>query len=393
MNCSGRNFESRDLSNIDFTGADFSDARLLSANLNGAKLDSARFERSNLSDADLSYTDLRRANFSGATLARTKLEGAVLDECNFRNAKFEGAPFSEGTDLSGCIFLGANLNDCKLPRIRFEGCDLSYSTFRSANCTDSSFDGADLTETDLSHATLHRCSFRLAGLKGANLRSARLDGADFGKAKFLENFVDGASFNEVSGLHRAERLETVRIGEVLPRYLDTVIVPRIDRWLSWERLRVTGKLPLFGASYSALLAMPFFFYVFELINGKIEQLRNIAATMPADGTLAPLARAILLHIHKEPVPDLSKLLFLSTIVLAIGATIYAIGCPGRVKEFSKEQWQDQLKQSLIHYLPFSWSTRPARIICALAYAVGGTGVLFVLLTKIYNALVFLWQNS
>jgi hypothetical protein len=235
------------------------------------------------------------------------------------------------------------------------------------------------------------CSFKRSQLRGASFVAAQLDQANFHGASLLESRVDGASFDKASGLQRSLHLETVRIEELLPKYLETAVLPSIDRVLSWDRLRVIGKLPLFGASYSALLLMPFLVYLLEIFNGRVNQIRNAVANVSANGRGGELANALLRHLHTEPVPRLSFVLFLCTIVLAIGATIHVILCPPRIKEFSKEQWQDQLGRSLIHYLPFSWKHRWARIVCAICYAVGGGGVLFVLLTKIIGALVYLAQ--
>src|SRR6185369_7609087 len=99
-------------------------------------------------------------------------------------------------------------------------------------------------------------------------------------------------------------------------------------WTSWERLRVFGKLPIFGASYSAMLTLPFLFYLLEVFNGRVEQIRASASLLAqGDSAVSTIAKALLSHLHAEPVPRLSLLLFIGTILLAIASTIYAVGCP------------------------------------------------------------------
>src|SRR2546425_3893712 len=46
---------------------------------------------------------------------------------------------------------------------------------------------------------------------------------------------------------------------------------------------------------------------------------------------------------------------------AIGSTLYTFFCPSRIKEFSRDQWCDQIGHSLVHYWPFAWKHRGARV--------------------------------
>lgn len=389
VDLSGRNLHNRDLSYVDFTGANFRGAQLGTGSLESCKLERAVFDEAKLIGANLTRADLSEASFLAADLSGAKLNDARFHKNRFDGARLPAAIFSEGIDLSNCSFPRAYLNDCVFRRVSFKGCDLSGASLRDANCTESCFDDASLEEASLNHAALNGCSFKRSQLRGASLEAARLDHADLSGASLLESQVDAASFNKVAGLPSSLHLETVKILGQPPKYLETVIIPLVDRLVSWDRLRVVGKLPLFGVSYSALVLMPFLFYLLELFNNRVNQMRSAAASIEPNGASGHLARALVDHLHSEPVPRLSFVLFLCTIVLAIGATIYAALCPARIKEFSKGQWQDQLGRSLILYLPFSWKYRWARIACAACYAVGGAGALFVLLTKIVGALIYL----
>jgi hypothetical protein len=55
---------------------------------------------------------------------------------------------------------------------------------------------------------------------------------------------------------------------------------------------------------------------------------------------------------------------MSTILLAVGSTLYTFFCPSRIKEFSCDQWCDQLGHSLLHYWPLAWKHRYIRLTCA-----------------------------
>lgn len=283
----------------------------------------------------------------------------------------------------------ADLNGCKFQGVSFRGCDLSQSSFAEASFRETCFDDARLDEATFRAANLSGCSLKRSSLRGTSFESAVLDFANFEGATWTEALVSNTSFNQTRGLSTCRRLETVRTGASKPRYFDTAIVPFAERSMSWHRLRVVGRLPLFGVSYSALVLLPFLFYLLETFDGRISQIRAAASSIPLESAGGRLAAALVAHLHTEPVPRLSFVLFLCTIVLAIGATIYAALCPARIKEFSKDQWEDQLDRPIILYLPLSWKHRLARIACATCYAIGGGGVLFVLLTKIIGALVYL----
>jgi hypothetical protein len=67
--------------------------------------------------------------------------------------------------------------------------------------------------------------------------------------------------------------------------------------------------------------------------------------------------------------------------------------PSRLKEFSRDQWCDQLGRSLLHYWPFAWKHRSIRLTCAACYALGGVGALWVLGTKVGKTALFILQHS
>lgn len=117
-----------------------------------------------------------------------------------------------------------------------------------------------------------------------------------------------------------------------------------------------GRLPLFGVSYTVLILIPILFYSLALYNDKVELIRAWAehiVVLP-DSTLPRLAPFVLERLHPCPIPSLSFLLLVSTVLLAVGSTLYTFFCPSRVKEFGRDQWCDQLGHSLLHYWPLAW---------------------------------------
>jgi hypothetical protein len=158
---------------------------------------------------------------------------------------------------------------------------------------------------------------------------------------------------------------------------------------------VVGRVPLFGASYTALILIPILFYGLALYNDQVALIRAWAEqvmTQP-DHLFSRLASLTLAHIHPRPIPQQSLLLLVSTILLAVGSTLYTFFCPSRVKEFSRDQWCDQLGRSLLHYWPLAWKHRTIRLVCAACYAIGGLGALWVLGTKVWRVLLFILKYS
>jgi hypothetical protein len=129
-----------------------------------------------------------------------------------------------------------------------------------------------------------------------------------------------------------------------------------------------------------------------------EQTRTWAEQTPALPThladlLERLTSLAVRYLHPSPIPQQLFLLVVSTILLAVGSTLYTFFCPSRVKEFSRDQWCDQLGRSLLHYWPLAWKHRYIRLVCTACYALGGVGALWVLGTKLWRVLVFIFKYS
>jgi hypothetical protein len=334
-------------------------------------------------------------------------------------------------DLSGANLFKANLrsadlNRANLSKATLRQADLCEADLCEADLSGADLFGADLSATDLSDADLSRTLLRYADLSHALLLGANIDHADFKEANLYNTVLES-----VRGAYYASSLETVQFTPTAPSNIrarlqpQRLIAPNVvlgshshdafgfekcqrswpEYCLDWEYLRVVGRLPLFGASYFALILIPIVFYGLALYNDQVELVRAWAEDIRTWAELTsaiPIRLANLLerltdlalwHLHPRPIPQLSFVLLVSTFFLAMGSTCYTFACPSRVKEFSRDQWCDQLGRSLLHYWPLAWKHRYIRLICIACYALGGAGALWVLGTKLWRVLLFICKYS
>jgi len=325
-----------------------------------------------------------------ARLEHTRHRQDVKEWNEWREKHPEIRPDLSGADLSRRFLSGVNLSGANLSGANLSGADLSASNLSTADLS-----RADLREAALSRANLSKTSFIEANIRGASFRDA---------------LVSGASFAGTQGVERAKRLENTHL---LPQQ-DVWNFERCyrewpERWFDWERFRVIGQLPLFAISYTTLIFIPIFFYTLAFYNEKVELVQNLVkAISPADsavqgssetfpgelsGMIRRMSTFILSHLKKQPIPSQSFLLLAATILLAAASTLYTFFCPSRVKEFSRDQWCDQIGRSLLHYWPLAWKHRSIRLLCAVFYILGGAGALWVIVTKVYRVAWFIYQNS
>jgi uncharacterized protein YjbI with pentapeptide repeats len=327
------NFRDARLPNSHFKRTNLSDADLRGANLENCDLTEAILRKAdltgaNLTNAHLDQTDLRearceRSNFTAVNLNTAKYDGAIFRRASFaaasvphdllRNNDCEAANFEQtdlsGIDLSGkdfwsCNFVTANLSNASfrgatLKSVRFDECDL-----RAADMAD-----ADCELADFQRATLTRACLRNGNFRGANFTSANLGDCDINHADFHEAILTDARMERLLHAPTARNLLTTRVERPV-RYFESAVLSPVDRWLDWEHVRIAGRLPLFGASYSVLVAIPLFFYALEIYNDKVVLLRSWAEKTLADTATADfyIAQTVLQRLHPLPIPALSALL-------------------------------------------------------------------------------------
>jgi hypothetical protein len=329
----------------------------------------------------------------GAAAIQAWREQHPDESLDLHQADLQGAPL-RGAKLQGANLQDANLQHANLQHAHMQGAHLQRAHLQHADLQHASLFHADLSHANLSHANLSHAILQCADLYETNLQGTSL----------YEANVYSASLRNIQKAHKAYFLETVQFrriygmsGQQLPDafYFETCELPLPERWLDWERLRVVGRLPLFGASYTALILIPVLFYGLALYNDQITLVRAWAEQVMAqpEHLLHRLASLVLARLHARPIPQQSLLLLVSTVLLAIGATLYTFFCPSRVKEFSRDQWCDQLGHSLLHYWPLAWRYRYVRLLCAACYALGGAGALWVIGTKVWRVLLFILKYS
>lgn len=347
--------------------------------------------------ANPEHVELMRQGAEAISSWREANPGKGLD---LREADLAGVKILPRLPIPGKIKLGyADLQGANLREADLRGIDLEEAT----NVSDAILVKANLSGVKLVHADLSRANLVGANLSSADLRDATLHQADVSRADLFHAILGGGFLAEVVGAHHAYGLETVEFNPdpntFIPRddarYFEACHRPWPEHWFDWERLKVAGRLPLFGASYTVLILMPIIFYGLALYNDKITLVRAWAeqAVTSPDHPLHRLAPLILERLHPRLIPSQSFVLLASTVLLAIASTLYTLRCPSRIKEFSRDQWCDQLGRSLLHYWPIAWKERYIRLVCAGCYALGGLGAAWVLGTKVWQTSLFILKHS
>ena len=308
-------------------------------------------------------------------------------------------------DLSGAHFRNADLEgksivNAKMKGFTFDDTAMNKVRIVASNIEEATFDFKQLTEVDFEGTDLTGSSFRGATLNSVKLKSAILTGVDFENATLINVDFEGAR-----NVHLAKNLENTRVkqfyqggphlvpGEV--KSFDLCERGFFERYLDWERIRIFGKLPLFGASYTLLVMIPVITYLLAFYNSSIEPLQEWAKIVSSEpeNPLRDLGAIISDKLPSAPLPSQMFYIWWSTLFLAVASTLYALACPGRIKEFTREQWCHQLGKSLVNYWPLSWNNRRLRVICALCYFIGAVLALLIIVVKMLKALAFIWRYS
>src|SRR5262249_13690096 len=154
------------------------------------------------------------------------------------------------------------------------------------------------------------------------------------------------------GLHTVKVLEDANKGHGYASIDDALLdapLPRTEIFLSWERLRTFGKLPLFGVSFSALVTIPIVSFLIATYNDQVALLKahalHEASALAArispsaeqhnfPASTIDIAEAaqqkfvqIILQIHEIPLPRLTFWLMISTLILGVASALYALFCP------------------------------------------------------------------
>ena len=109
--------------------------------------------------------------------------------------------------------------------------------------------------------------------------------------------------------------------------------------------------------------------------------------------LGNLLRGLSNRLEPLRVPPLSLEMLISAICLFIGSSLYAVFCPQRIKQFSRDEWCQQLNHSIITYWPHAWRFTVIRLIAFCLYVVGGLLAAWVIAFKLIETAYFIVRNS
>lgn len=415
-----------DLSDVDFSGKNIEGIDFRRAKLDRVNFTNATFTQCKIDNCIL-HDNFRQnfPNFAGALFTKChfiniNFFSEAFEKATFSTSKFEGGSFHgcnySAKDFSSCEFIGVQFHNCtfidtffdsmKLKHTSFNTCNLEKAHLKTGGLNNIQFSACGFTKSNLSNidfsgVILTGSNFTDSNLKGVNFSNANLqhsifDNSDLESVNFYETDISLVNFKNAKNLAKAKNLDKAHVSISSPgnvKYLEYCIRKFPEKYCDWEILRIFGKMPLFGASYTALVLIPLFFYFLAIYNDKIDIIKIWAKQSLSINHSDPLALLLIERLHPLSVPSLSLWLLLGTLCLAIASTIYALFCPSRIKEFSSDQWTDQLGHSLVHYWALSWKYRKTRLICLCFYIIGGIGVLWVIGNKVFNSAFFIWNNN
>jgi hypothetical protein len=352
----------------------------------------------NLKGANFSGADLQGARMEHTILIKADLRGANLCGVNFGQANMQSADLSpfEGkiTQLDNAEFASTNLNGANCRSARFFKCNANGCKFNEVD-----FTGAILDESNINHTAFHRAILIDARLRRSGIVACDLTAADLAGADFYETGVNQTNFSGTKNARLAKNLQSVSGS---PYKFDECDRHFIERWIDWGKIRTFGQLPLFGASYTALLFIFVYLGALEFYNDKVIAAhrwadRAIIASDKLPGHAADpvvnLAESVKDRLRHQRPPDHASLILSSTLLLMAASTIYVLRCPVEIKEFSSAQWCYELKHELIHYWPRSWKHRWWRVVCGSFYLVGATLAAWVIFWKIWWVISYLAHSQ
>jgi hypothetical protein len=273
-------------------------------------------------------------------LRKAPLAGAQLSDCNLSRADLAYADLREAilvtSNLTNTMLNGADLTNARLFNAQLEAADLTGATLRGAI-----LQGAQMERANLAHADL----------RDADLSRAWLESTEWSDTKLGNTSLDRITFG---GKHRS-----MHDGTHLLRLMGR------DRWMNWGKLRGIGALPLFGASYIAF-----------------------GAALLLVQTIAFLNQYTGLSLG---IPERTRLLLISSVLLMIGTTIHKLFCPERVQTFSLTEWVEEHRHPRLLYLAESLKRRGQIPAAALTLA-GGVLAGGLLLDRLYAAAKVLWPQ-
>lgn len=300
------------------------------------------------------------------------------------------------TDFSSSRFFGCNFErstfvNCNFKKSNFNNCNFNNTTFKNTinvdelSITMTTFNGANLSNQDFKNASLRNNDFSYCNLVNTNLHHC-----DLWKCNFYKAILGSTIFSGCKNLNFTSNLDkTILVSS--PIEYESNKYNKFDIIFNWETIRIFGKLPLFGASYIAILLIPILFSAIKYTNNYIQLVINFFQKYHFDSN-HQLKLFIDQHLIDKivviPYPYFPMLILTSSILLAIASTAYNLFCPSRIKEFSHDTWIDQLKMEDIHYYPVTLKNRFMIYISLSSYVFGAALALFVIIYNIIKIIIY-----
>ncbi len=297
---------------------------------------------------DLTQEDLSGYNFSKIKLSDIDFTKTNLSNCNFKNTEIKNCIFSEcklvGTDFSDAFFEGNRFIDCE--------CN-SGTSFKNIKSENGVF-GGPFKNVDFRDADLALNSFVGAKFLGADLRGTRLRQASLGRTVWQDAIIDKKTDFTLAFFldHDATNDKS-----------EFITYPK---WFSWQKTRKIGSLPIFGFSWVSLLASLF-----------------VVNTIGTISTIYPV-------IFTNFIPYEMTEIIASTLFLAFGSTIYRLGCPEEIQEFTEIRWVFEHRHPRIQYISKSLQKTGGHLLSLLLLAVGGGIGLLIVSTRITTAFIYIF---
>ena len=285
---------------------------------------------------NLGGVNLRGIDLNVTGVGEVNLQGAILKDADLRGAKLFMANL-ENVDLRG-----ANLENAEMEGAYLKGTNLY---------------GANLYKANLRGANLCSSTIRVAYLSDANLDGANLTNAAIRSARFINTRIKDLVFDSD---HKSFYDES-----------DKIILKGFYRRINWSTIRIIGNLPLFGVSYAALGLSLALISSVDFINTN-QIFTNIE--------------------YPIPIPHRISLVLISSILLAIGSTMYKTWCPERIQTFSETEWVEQHGHPRLMYFSSSWGSKMGILSTLIFTGFGGILAIYLIIERIIIALAFLFNE-
>ena len=254
---------------------------------------------------------------------------------------------------------------------------------------DLSMGSLDLSDADLEEATFTKCKLSNAVFENANLKCTSFFDCELQNTSFVNATLKNTIFNNVNlsaavfgdnpTISRIKQYTLNSDVQDSPQYT-TSKIPIWDRFMTWEKLRFLRGINIFVPSYAALILSVLYLNSFSVINYAVRKINDVVATSPELLGIDPL---------EFLEPGVRHFWGLTAFLcLAISSTLF-LACPSRIIDYSREQWESEVKKSSLAYDHTCWSRRWARIPCTVLLVAGGLIAAILLLVFVCSQVDFI----